>query len=76
MVFNHLRHAAIVATLLHHTIAQQSKIVPQDLQGGFVSKGIEMQVSYTNEAVNGFKDGTSFDKDGRTYSIRGYDNED
>jgi hypothetical protein len=60
-----LRHAAFVATLLHHTIAQQSKTVPQDLQGGFVSQGIEMQVSYTNEAVNGFRDGTSFDKNGK-----------
>jgi hypothetical protein len=67
MAFHYLRATAFVATLLHHTIAlpQQSNIVPEDLRGGFVSQGTEVQVSYTGEAVNGFKDGTSFNKDGR-----------
>jgi hypothetical protein len=59
-----LRCAALIAALLQHTIAQQSNIVPEDLRGGFTSKDTEVQVSYTNEAVNGFKDGTLFSKDG------------
>jgi hypothetical protein len=76
MVFNYLRHAALAATLLHQTIAQQSNIVPQDLRGGFTSQGIEMQASYTNEAVNGFKDGTTFDKNGKIDFTKRTRNED
>ncbi|KAF2829889.1 hypothetical protein CC86DRAFT_317250, partial [Ophiobolus disseminans] len=63
MAFKFLRHTALIATLLQFTSAQQSKIVPEDLRAGFRSSGTEVQVSYTNEAVNGFKDGTLFEKD-------------
>jgi len=64
MAFRYFRQTALIATLLHLTTAQQSNIVPEDLRGGFRSSGTEVQVSYTNEAVNGFKDGTLFNKDG------------
>jgi hypothetical protein len=76
MVFHYLRHAALAATLLHQTIAQQSNIVPEDLRGGFTSQGIEMQASYTGEAVNGFRDGTSFDKNGKPNFIHRKNNKD
>jgi hypothetical protein len=58
--------AALIATLLQHTVAQQSNIVPEDLRDGFGSEETGVQVSYTNEAVNGFRDGTLFSKDGET----------
>jgi len=65
MAFKYLKHTALLATLLHLTAAQQkSNIIPDDLKAGFASSGTEMQVSFTNEAVNGFRDGTLFDKDG------------
>lgn len=67
MALRYLRHAAFVATSLRLTLAQQSNIVPEDLRSGFQGSGTEVQVSYTNEAVNGFKDGTSFNKDGKHY---------
>ncbi|KAF1916847.1 hypothetical protein BDU57DRAFT_556984 [Ampelomyces quisqualis] len=68
MAFHLLRATVFVATLLHHdvAVAQQSNIVPEDLRGGFESQGTEVQVSFTGEAVNGFKDGTAFDKDAVT----------
>lgn len=70
MAFKYLRHTAFVAILLQLTAAQQqSKIVPQDLQGGFSSSDTAVQVSYTNQAVDGFADGTSFSKDGRSQHI-------
>jgi hypothetical protein len=63
MGFHYLRYTALIALLAQLSAAQQSKIIPQDLQGG-LSGGTQLQVSYTNEAVNGFTDGTSFSKDG------------
>ncbi|KAH7398961.1 hypothetical protein DE146DRAFT_694818 [Phaeosphaeria sp. MPI-PUGE-AT-0046c] len=52
----------VAATLLLQTVAQQSNIVPEDMRGGFIGKGTEVQVSYTNDPANGFADGTTFDK--------------
>jgi hypothetical protein len=70
MVSKYLRYTALIAVLLHLTTAQQqSKVIPQDLQGGFSSSDTALQVSYTNKAVDGFSDGTSFSKDGRLDSI-------
>lgn len=63
MAINYLRHTAFIAILAQISGAQQSKIIPQDLQRG-LADGTEVQVSYTNEAINGFQDGTSFSKDG------------
>ncbi|CAO2651286.1 Nn.00g095830.m01.CDS01 [Neocucurbitaria sp. VM-36] len=63
MTFRYFRHVAFFTTILTVTRAQQSNIVPEDLQGGFKSAGKEVQVSYTNQAVEGFKDGTTFEKD-------------
>ncbi|KAH7361223.1 hypothetical protein BKA66DRAFT_514721 [Pyrenochaeta sp. MPI-SDFR-AT-0127] len=63
MALKCIRHAALVATLVSLTGAQ---IVPEDLRGGFNTKGKEIQVSYVGEAVNGFRDGTSFEKDAVT----------
>ncbi|KAF1835741.1 hypothetical protein BDW02DRAFT_476726, partial [Decorospora gaudefroyi] len=42
--------------------ARKSTIIPSDLQEGFLP-GDAVQVSYTNNAVNGFRDGTLFSKD-------------
>ena len=64
MAIKYFRHTALVATLLRLTAAQQSNMIPEDLRSGFRSTGKEVQVSYTDEAVNGLKDGTLFDKDG------------
>jgi hypothetical protein len=66
MAFRYIKHTALVATLLRFTAAQQPNVVPEDLRSTF-SKGTEVQVSYTNEANNGFRDGTLFEKDGNTY---------
>ncbi|KAF2027533.1 hypothetical protein EK21DRAFT_22689, partial [Setomelanomma holmii] len=57
---------AVISALLQLTAAQQSTIVPDDLQSGFSDSDVEIQVSYTNQAVDGFKDGTSFTKDAIT----------
>jgi hypothetical protein len=66
MAFKYIKQTALVAALLHIAAAQQkSNIVPEDLKAGFKSSGTEMQASYTNEAVNGFRDGTLFTKDGK-----------
>ncbi|XP_014551448.1 hypothetical protein COCVIDRAFT_112910 [Bipolaris victoriae FI3] len=51
---------ALVA-FVSQTAAQGGSVIPQDLQAGFGSD--EVQVSYTNQAINGFKDGTTFEKD-------------
>jgi hypothetical protein len=64
MAFACLRHSALLAILAQITGAQDSKIVPQDLQSGLAG-GTQVQVSYTNNAVNGFQDGQSFSKDGK-----------
>ena len=42
---------------------QKATTVPADLQAGFSSD--QVQVSFTNEAINGFKDGTIFTKNGK-----------
>ncbi|KAF1851695.1 uncharacterized protein K460DRAFT_270649 [Cucurbitaria berberidis CBS 394.84] len=63
MASRYFRQAAVITALLVVTRAQQSDVVPEDLRAGFKSTGKEVQVSYTNEAVNGFEDGTSFEKD-------------
>lgn len=52
-----------LAAFVSQTAAQGGTIIPQDLRGGFGSD--EVQVSYTNQAVNGFQDGTTFEKDGQ-----------
>lgn len=54
----------LAGAVFQFAAAQQSEIVPQELQGGFESSGVELQVSYTGDAVNGFLDGASFSKDG------------
>jgi hypothetical protein len=60
-----LRPTAIMAILLSGAAAQTSNIIPADLQTGFNAK--EVQVSFSNTAVDGFKDGTTFEKDGVHY---------
>ena len=55
---------AILAALASHAAAQGKSIIPQDLQAGFTAGGDEIQVSFTGKAVDGFKDGTVFEKDG------------
>jgi hypothetical protein len=55
---------AILAAFVSHTTAQGGSVVPQDLQAGFTAGGDEIQVSFTGEAINGFSDGTVFEKDG------------
>jgi hypothetical protein len=60
-----MRHAALAVTLMTVVRAQkQSNIIPDDLQAGFTTD-TQVQASYTGEAVNGFRDGTSFAKDGK-----------
>ncbi|KAH9874906.1 hypothetical protein J1614_004394 [Plenodomus biglobosus] len=60
----HIRKVVIaISSLALITTAQRApKIVPTDLQSGFGSN-TQLQVSYTNNAVNGFLDGTLFEKD-------------
>jgi hypothetical protein len=70
MAFKYMQHIAFVAGLLQTAAAQQqSKIIPQDLQSAFSSSDTALQVSYTNQAVDGFADGTSFSKDGKLHII-------
>jgi hypothetical protein len=64
MAFYYIRFTALIAILAQLSTAQKSRIIPQDLQGGLAG-GTDVQVSYTNQAVNGFTDGTSFSKDGK-----------
>ncbi|KAL6705540.1 hypothetical protein ACN47E_006657 [Coniothyrium glycines] len=61
MAYRVLKHMMVAATSIVLVRAQRSNIVPADLQAGF-NKETQIQVSYTGEAVNGFKDGTSFQK--------------
>ncbi|KAG9185338.1 hypothetical protein G6011_07882 [Alternaria panax] len=63
MVIRYLRHATFIAALIAFTAAQGVTIIPDDLQTGFRPDGDEVQVSFTGDAVNGFKDGTVFEKD-------------
>ncbi|KNG50160.1 hypothetical protein DDE82_005476 [Stemphylium lycopersici] len=53
--------AAIIATLASCATSQDTTIVPEDLQTGFGSD--KVQISFTDEAINGFRDGTVFEKD-------------
>lgn len=64
MASRYFTRSALLAIILSLANAQQSNIIPEDLRSGFKSNGKEVQVSYTNEAVNGFRDGTIFEKDG------------
>lgn len=59
-----LSRAAFAASLMRIATAQES--VPQDLKAGFESSGKEVQVSYTNNAAEGFLDGASFSQDGKS----------
>ncbi|KAF2654103.1 hypothetical protein K491DRAFT_660866 [Lophiostoma macrostomum CBS 122681] len=64
MLSRYLRHATLAAALADFTLAAKtSKIVPQSLQSAFESSDVDIQVSYTGDAVDGFLDGTSFSKD-------------
>lgn len=66
-----LRDLTTVAALLQYAYAQnsqQSRIVPQDLQTGFKGGAVEMQVSYENRAIDGFRDGTQFEKNGKLFT--------
>ncbi|KAB2103749.1 hypothetical protein AG0111_0g8443 [Alternaria gaisen] len=63
MVIHYLRHATLIAALLTFIAAQDETIIPDDLQSGFRPDGDEVQVSFTGDAVNGFKDGTVFEKE-------------
>jgi hypothetical protein len=65
MLSRYLRHATLAAALADFALAAKtSKIVPQSLQSAFESSDVDIQVSYTGDAVDGFLDGTSFSKDG------------
>jgi hypothetical protein len=77
MAFKYMQHTALFAGLLQFAAAQQqSKIVPSDLQSAFSSSDTALQVSYTNKAVDGFTDGTSFSKDGKFHTIHVPEKED
>ncbi|KAF2850885.1 hypothetical protein T440DRAFT_74267 [Plenodomus tracheiphilus IPT5] len=57
-----IKHAMISISSLAIANAQRApKIVPTDLQSGFDSS-TQIQASYTGQAVNGFLDGTVFEK--------------
>ncbi|KAF2130931.1 hypothetical protein P153DRAFT_269289, partial [Dothidotthia symphoricarpi CBS 119687] len=63
MAFRYLQYAAFIAATASFSRAQKSANVPDDLQTSLEFSDKELQVSYTNEAVNGFADGTTFEKD-------------
>ncbi|KAL1792824.1 hypothetical protein ACET3X_009331 [Alternaria dauci] len=63
MVVHYLRHATFIAALIAFTAAQDETIIPDDLQSGFRPDGDEVQVSFTGDAVDGFRDGTVFERD-------------
>jgi hypothetical protein len=66
MALHSLHHAALILALTTFSIAQTPQsptILPSDLQSGFQPNGDTLQVSFTNEAINGFQDGTIFPKD-------------
>jgi hypothetical protein len=67
MLSKYLQRAVFAASVIGIATAQKSDIVPEELQGAFTS-GEEVQVSYTGDAVNGFADGTTFEKDGMSSS--------
>lgn len=55
--------AGVIAVLVACAASQATTIVPEDLQTGFGSD--KVQVSFTDEAINGFRDGTIFEKEGQ-----------
>lgn len=63
MAFQYLRYAFLVAALTTITHAQKSSLIPKSLQSTFTSE-TEVQVSYTDNAVDGFTDSATFSKDG------------
>lgn len=69
MTFKSLGSLALFGALLRCTFAQsqQSNIVPEDLRNGFRGGSVEVQVSYVNRAIDGFRDGTQFEKDGQFF---------
>ena len=62
MFAKYLHQAAFVAFFSSTVLGQDS--VPSDLSAGFATSGVELQASFTNDAVDGIKDGTTFEKDG------------
>ncbi|KAF2636451.1 hypothetical protein P280DRAFT_510413 [Massarina eburnea CBS 473.64] len=61
MLSTYLRYGAVAASILGFAAGQTS--IPKDLSSAFKESGVELQVSFTDNAVEGFKDGTSFSKD-------------
>jgi hypothetical protein len=64
MAIRFFRHTTLITAFAAFVAAQEDTIIPDDLQSGFRPGGDEVQVSFTGEAINGFKDGTVFEKDG------------
>jgi hypothetical protein len=67
MAIRFFRHTTLItafAALTAFVAAQEETIIPEDFRSGFRPGGDEVQVSFTGEAINGFKDGTVFEKDG------------
>ena len=65
MLAHCIQYASLAATFVDIALAAKaSKIVPQSLQSAFADSDVDIQVSYTNDAVDGFIDGTKFSKDG------------
>lgn len=63
MALYFVRRTVTIAAFVALARAQKtSDVIPDDLQTGF-TRGTEVQASYTGEAVNGFLDGTSFERD-------------
>ncbi|KAI8934495.1 hypothetical protein NX059_008196 [Plenodomus lindquistii] len=60
----HFRNVVLSAATLAVATAQRvSRIVPAEISSGF-DEDIQVQASYDDNAVNGFQDGTAFEKDG------------
>jgi hypothetical protein len=68
MAYQYIQRAVVFAAILSSAVAQEADVIPADITAGFVS-GEEIQVSYTQKATDGFKTGTTFEKDGM-YSPR------
>jgi len=67
MAIRFLKYATCIAAFAALVAAQDDTIIPEDLRSGFRSGGDEVQVSFTGEAINGFKDGTVFEKDCQSF---------
>jgi hypothetical protein len=66
MLVHYLRHASLILALSTFTTAQTPQsptIIPSNLLSSFQPNGDTLQVSFTNEAINGFQDGTIFPAD-------------